>query len=189
MIFPVQTSCEFTDFCVKHKEAVEAHEKLMAENQARAEQAARNAVFLEMVKAGDTIHMKAEKADEFWEVSPRNGSVLVVHNVSDHPSGPVTALALKLIEDGRNPTSVLEITVHGKPCRLTSGASAVTMVQRLLCGTKRSFAAFAQRSAFKKQSYHFGLDHGGDTKNKELQETLAPWTCIITLNILLSRMP
>ncbi|MEO1345211.1 MAG: hypothetical protein AAFV74_13755 [Pseudomonadota bacterium] len=65
---------------VKHKEAVEAHEKLMAENRARAEQAARNAVFQEMVKAGDTIHMKADKADEFWEVSPRNGAVLVVHN-------------------------------------------------------------------------------------------------------------
>ena len=101
---------------VKHKEAVEAHEKRMAECQARTEQAARDAVFQESVKAGDTIHIKAEKADEFWEVSPRNGAILAVHNVSDHPSGPVTALATQLIQDGRNPTSVLEITVHGKPC-------------------------------------------------------------------------
>jgi len=79
----------------------------------RAAEERRKEAFRARIQAGPSIHVSATVTG-FIETSRRDGSILAIYDTAEDARGPVAAMAQMMIEEGRSPTSILEINAFGR---------------------------------------------------------------------------
>lgn len=82
--------------------------------EARAAEERRKEEFRSRIQAGPSIRVSATSTG-FIETSTRDGSILAIYDTAEDASSPVAAMAQAMIDEGRDPTSILNIDAFGRP--------------------------------------------------------------------------
>lgn len=84
-----------------------------AADAARAAEVERQEAFRARIQAGASIKVSATGTG-FIEQHPHDGSVLAVYDTAEDARGPIAAMAQMMLEEGRDPTSTLDIRAFGR---------------------------------------------------------------------------